>query len=126
MSKIILFTLLVYIYSAHLRFHLTFRKLFYSTYKCYVFFIQGPSSSPLHKPMLNRTKPTVAKGTLRGVDPKLAQLVLDEVLEGGPPVQWEDIAGQDVCMISYFNLLGAISNQIKCAVTNCCKFSNTM
>ncbi|XP_075223768.1 spastin isoform X2 [Lycorma delicatula] len=58
--------------------------------------LSGPSSSPLHKPMLNRTKPTVAKGTLRGVDPKLAQLVLDEVLEGGSPVQWEDIAGQDV------------------------------
>lgn len=58
--------------------------------------LSGPSNSPLHKPMVNRTKPVVSKGSLRGVDPKLAQLVLDEVLEGGPPVQWEDIAGQDV------------------------------
>ncbi|CAH1984134.1 unnamed protein product [Acanthoscelides obtectus] len=33
--------------------------------------------------------------TLRGVDPKLAQAILDEIVEGGPPVQWEDIVGQD-------------------------------
>lgn len=33
--------------------------------------------------------------TLRGVDPKLAQNILDEIVEGGPPVQWDDIVGQD-------------------------------
>lgn len=33
--------------------------------------------------------------TLRGVDPKLAQNILDEIVEGGPQVQWEDIVGQD-------------------------------
>jgi spastin len=33
---------------------------------------------------------------LKGVDPKLAQIILDEILEGGASVQWEDIAGQEV------------------------------
>ncbi|RZF34158.1 hypothetical protein LSTR_LSTR003568 [Laodelphax striatellus] len=58
---------------------------------------QGPSSSPLHKPAANRTnRPTSLNSKcIRGVDPKLAQLVLDEVLEGGSPVHWEDIAGQE-------------------------------
>lgn len=32
---------------------------------------------------------------LRGVDPKLAQNILDEIVEGGPSVQWEDIVGQE-------------------------------
>jgi spastin len=32
---------------------------------------------------------------MKGVDPKLAQLILDEILEGGPPVEWDDIAGQE-------------------------------
>uniref|UniRef100_A0A1B6CUX1 microtubule-severing ATPase n=2 Tax=Clastoptera arizonana TaxID=38151 RepID=A0A1B6CUX1_9HEMI len=60
--------------------------------------LSGPSSSPLHKPLTNKTKSTTNnKSTcLKGVDPKLAQLVLDEVLEGGSSVQWEDIAGQEV------------------------------
>lgn len=40
---------------------------------------------------LNRKSPT-----LRGVDPKLANSILDEIVEGGPPVQWQDIVGQDV------------------------------
>ncbi|XP_050311713.1 spastin isoform X1 [Anthonomus grandis grandis] len=33
--------------------------------------------------------------TLKGVDPKLAQCILDEIVEGGPQVQWEDIVGQE-------------------------------
>lgn len=32
---------------------------------------------------------------LRGVDPKLAQSILDEIVEGGQSVQWDDIVGQD-------------------------------
>ncbi|XP_050354143.1 spastin isoform X3 [Nymphalis io] len=32
---------------------------------------------------------------VRGVDPKLVQLILDEIVEGGPKVHWEDIAGQE-------------------------------
>lgn len=34
-------------------------------------------------------------GQGRAVDPKLAQLVLDEIVEGGAKVQWDDIAGQE-------------------------------
>ncbi|XP_013184351.1 spastin isoform X2 [Amyelois transitella] len=33
--------------------------------------------------------------SVRGVDPKLVQLILDEIVEGGPKVHWEDIAGQE-------------------------------
>lgn len=33
--------------------------------------------------------------SLRGVDPKLAQAILDEIVEGGHPILWEDIVGQD-------------------------------
>lgn len=36
--------------------------------------------------------------SVRGVDPKLVQLILDEIVEGGPKVHWEDIAGQEVCI----------------------------
>ncbi|XP_034833792.1 spastin isoform X2 [Maniola hyperantus] len=44
-------------------------------------------------PTRSRTpQPTLA---VRGVDPKLVQLILDEIVEGGPKVHWDDIAGQD-------------------------------
>ncbi|XP_019771987.1 spastin isoform X3 [Dendroctonus ponderosae] len=46
----------------------------------------GPSS----KPGTRGRSPT-----LKGVDPKLAQCILDEIVEGGPQVQWEDIVGQE-------------------------------
>lgn len=39
--------------------------------------------------------------TVRGVDPKLVQLILDEIVEGGPKVQWDDIAGQEVSKLLY-------------------------
>lgn len=60
--------------------------------------LSGPSSSPLHKPMTNKTKSPVSNksAALKGVDPKLAQIVLDEVLENSSPVQWDDIAGQQI------------------------------
>ncbi|XP_021938836.1 spastin isoform X2 [Zootermopsis nevadensis] len=66
--------------------------------------LSGPSSSPVRRPSNNSTN-SVTKGTpsrktpspaLKGVDPKLAQIILDEILEGGASVQWEDIAGQEV------------------------------
>lgn len=51
----------------------------------------------MHKPAAAKAKPAASKTTtLKGVDPKLAQIVLDEVLEGGSPIQWDDIAGQEV------------------------------
>lgn len=50
-----------------------------------------------------KLRATTSKTTaLKGVDPKLAQIVLDEVLEGSSPVQWEDIAGQEVSLIHLY------------------------
>lgn len=68
----------------------------------YVCLFQGPSSSPGRKPGggvsagPSRTPSARKTPSLKGVDPKLAQIILDEILEGGPSVSWEDIAGQEV------------------------------
>jgi len=59
------------------------------------------NGSPIRRPGTpttsnsNRSTPTRKVPILKGVDPKLAQVILDEILEGGMPVQWEDIAGQE-------------------------------
>lgn len=61
------------------------------------------NGSPLRRPATpttsnsNRSTPTRKVPLLKGVDPKLAQVILDEILEGGTAIQWEDIAGQEVC-----------------------------
>uniref|UniRef100_A0A182P867 microtubule-severing ATPase n=1 Tax=Anopheles epiroticus TaxID=199890 RepID=A0A182P867_9DIPT len=34
--------------------------------------------------------------SVKGVDPKLVQIIMDEIVEGGAKVQWQDIAGQEV------------------------------
>lgn len=34
--------------------------------------------------------------SVKGVEQKLVQLILDEIVEGGAKVEWTDIAGQDV------------------------------
>lgn len=57
---------------------------------------QGPCVSPVHKSN-TKIKALVSRSTaLKGVDPKLAQIVMDEILEGGTPVHWDDVAGQEV------------------------------
>lgn len=33
---------------------------------------------------------------VKGVDHKLVQIIMDEIVEGGAKVRWSDIAGQDV------------------------------
>lgn len=38
---------------------------------------------------------------LKGVDSKLANLILDEIVEGSCPVQWDDIAGQKVWFLDF-------------------------
>ncbi|KAL6417582.1 hypothetical protein ACFW04_013570 [Cataglyphis niger] len=59
------------------------------------------NGSPIRRPGTpttsnsNRSTPTRKVPILKGVDPKLTQVILDEILEGGAPVQWEDIAGQE-------------------------------
>lgn len=81
---------------------------------------QGPSSSPVHRSSSssggshsshaghsrhgtghgssNNPSGAAAPGkrqpVLKGVDTKLANLILDEIVEGSCPVQWDDIAGQ--------------------------------
>jgi hypothetical protein len=48
----------------------------------------------------NSTKPAQENKkithSIRSCDTKLAQLILDEVIEGGSPVTWDDISGQEV------------------------------
>lgn len=34
--------------------------------------------------------------SVKGVEQKLVQLILDEIVEGGAKVEWTDIAGQEV------------------------------
>lgn len=46
----------------------------------------GPSSSGSGTPVV----------TVKGVEQKLVQLILDEIVEGGAKVEWTDIAGQEV------------------------------
>ncbi|KOC66661.1 Spastin [Habropoda laboriosa] len=59
------------------------------------------NGSPIRRPGTpttsnsNRGTPTRKVPPLKGVDPKLAQVILDEILEGGTAVHWEDIAGQE-------------------------------
>ncbi|XP_024936042.1 spastin isoform X3 [Cephus cinctus] len=59
------------------------------------------NGSPVRRPgtpsgtSSNKGTPTRKAPTLKGVDPKLAQVILDEILEGGTAVHWEDIAGQE-------------------------------
>ncbi|CAG2069236.1 unnamed protein product, partial [Timema podura] len=61
--------------------------------------LSGPSSSPVRRPTSGPAGGSKAASrknpALKGVDPKLAQIILDEILEGGSPIHWEDIAGQE-------------------------------
>ncbi|XP_055378229.1 spastin isoform X1 [Condylostylus longicornis] len=34
--------------------------------------------------------------SVKGVEPKLVQIIMDEIIEGGAKVEWSDIAGQDI------------------------------
>nr|CAD7397390.1 unnamed protein product [Timema cristinae] len=62
--------------------------------------LRGPSSSPVRRPTSGPAGGSKAASrknpALKGVDPKLAQIILDEILEGGSRIHWEDIAGQEV------------------------------
>lgn len=41
---------------------------------------------------------------VKGVDNKLVQIIMDEIVEGGAKVRWNDIAGQEVRIIFIFSL----------------------
>ncbi|CAG4931119.1 unnamed protein product [Parnassius apollo] len=57
------------------------------------------NGSPVRRAGSQRGTPTRSRTpqslSVRGVDPKLVQLILDEIIEGGPKVHWDDIAGQE-------------------------------
>ncbi|RZC40663.1 spastin [Asbolus verrucosus] len=62
--------------------------------------VPGNAGSPARKAANSIATPSksTSRGkspTLRGVDSKLAQCILDEIVEGGLQVQWDDIIGQD-------------------------------
>lgn len=73
------------------------------------------TGSPIHKPTTGRSTPPMRSrsGTVtptsnmgvgiapqviqvKGVDNKLVQIIMDEIVEGGAKVRWIDIAGQEV------------------------------
>ncbi|XP_073994220.1 spastin isoform X2 [Rhodnius prolixus] len=55
----------------------------------------GPCIAPINRPNI-KLKAMSRAGSLKGVDPKLAQIIMDEILEGGTPVLWDDVAGQEI------------------------------
>ncbi|XP_053695056.1 spastin isoform X1 [Sabethes cyaneus] len=52
------------------------------------------SRTPLGTPSGNQTNQQQIN--VKGVEQKLVQIIMDEIVEGGSKVQWQDIAGQDV------------------------------
>ncbi|KAH8306151.1 hypothetical protein KR018_002562 [Drosophila ironensis] len=67
-------------------------------------FSSGRNTPPLRSrtPINNNGPTTSGSGastpvvSVKGVEPKLVQLILDEIVEGGAKVEWSDIAGQEV------------------------------
>ncbi|XP_035904193.1 spastin isoform X3 [Anopheles stephensi] len=54
------------------------------------------SKTPLagqQHPQQQQQQPQIS---VKGVEPKLVQIIMDEIVEGGAKVQWQDIAGQEV------------------------------
>ncbi|XP_049279722.1 spastin isoform X2 [Anopheles funestus] len=52
------------------------------------------SKTPLAgQPQQPQQQPQIS---VKGVEPKLVQIIMDEIVEGGAKVQWQDIAGQEV------------------------------
>ena len=39
---------------------------------------------------------------LKGIEPQLVELVMSEIMDHGPPVGWDDIAGYNLCSLSSF------------------------
>lgn len=82
----------------------------------YYFYFQIPGSSPIRKPSngygrsggggkdtpprsrtpSNNPSSQQQQINVKGVEPKLVQIIMDEIVEGGARVEWQDIAGQEV------------------------------
>lgn len=52
------------------------------------------SRTPLGTPSTSQAEKNTI--TVKGVEPKLVQIIMDEIVEGGAKVEWGDIAGQEV------------------------------
>lgn len=88
-------------------------NIFIKYFQIQFFFVQI-TGSPIHKstgrstpPMRSRSGTVTPTSTtalginqqtvhVKGVDNKLVQLIMDEIVEGGAKVKWSDIAGQEV------------------------------
>ena len=57
------------------------------------------TNSSSHKTAHRRSGSSI--NALKGVDSKLAQIIIDEIIDSSTPVTWEDISGQTVS----YNLL---------------------
>ncbi|XP_055618060.1 spastin isoform X1 [Toxorhynchites rutilus septentrionalis] len=55
------------------------------------------SKTPLGMPSTNQSgQQQQQQINVKGVEPKLVQIIMDEIVEGGAKVEWQDIAGQEV------------------------------
>lgn len=53
------------------------------------------SRTPVGAPSPGQSQPATTI-TVKGVEQKLVQIVMDEIVEGGARVNWTDIVGQEV------------------------------
>uniref|UniRef100_A0A182XEI9 microtubule-severing ATPase n=1 Tax=Anopheles quadriannulatus TaxID=34691 RepID=A0A182XEI9_ANOQN len=56
----------------------------------------GETSATLTQPQQPQQQQQQPQISVKGVEPKLVQIIMDEIVEGGAKVQWQDIAGQEV------------------------------
>ncbi|KAL1378607.1 hypothetical protein pipiens_015482 [Culex pipiens pipiens] len=52
------------------------------------------SKTPLGTALSSNQSGQQQQITGKGVEPKLVQIIMDEIVEGGAKVEWQDIAGQ--------------------------------
>lgn len=52
-----------------------------------------PLGTPSNQPQQQQQQQQIS---VKGVEPKLVQIIMDEIVEGGAKVEWQDIAGQEV------------------------------
>ncbi|XP_065088272.1 spastin isoform X1 [Ochlerotatus camptorhynchus] len=56
----------------------------------------GKDTPPRSRTPSNNPSSQQQQINVKGVEPKLVQIIMDEIVEGGARVEWQDIAGQEV------------------------------
>ncbi|XP_021708913.1 spastin isoform X2 [Aedes aegypti] len=56
----------------------------------------GKDTPPRSRTPSNNPSTQQQQINVKGVEPKLVQIIMDEIVEGGARVEWQDIAGQEV------------------------------